>query len=328
MSYKSAFSQLKEAAMGLWQKTMIACARSAGLTKFMQDSGLFTGMSRRFVGGRTALEAVECAVRLQQDGISSSLFFLGEYVDDPALVEVNVAAALEMIPLLAEAGLDVQFSVDPTQIGWMISPEVCHDNLLRIGRTLKEQAHTPRSVLMLDMEDASVTEPTLEMHRLLRSENIPAAVTLQAYQHRSEDDLKALIAAGATVRLVKGAFAEPASIALTKGDDIDAAFLRFAEMLLSEEAVERGAFPVFGTHDHTMIEAVAGNAEKHGLGPEAYEIEMLYGVRDAYQRELVQEGVKLRLYLPFGKDWWPYSVRRIGENPKNALFVLRALGGR
>lgn len=312
--------------MGLWQKAMIACARSATLTKCMQGSGLFDGLSRRFVGGETAGRAVQCARELKARGITSSLFYLGEYVDDAELVEVNVAAALEIIPLLAEAGLDVQFSVDPTQIGWMISPQACRENLRRIGNILKEHANTQRSVLMLDMEDASVTEPTLEMHRMLQSEDIPAAVTLQAYLHRSEADLLALIKAGATVRLVKGAFAEPSSIALTKRADIDAAYLRFAEMLLSDEARSNGAFPVFGTHDHAMIDAVGRMAQERGLGPEAYEVEMLYGVRDAYQRELVKRGVQLRVYLPFGKDWWPYSVRRIGENPRNALFVLRAFG--
>jgi proline dehydrogenase len=233
---------------------------------------------------------------------------------------------------LGAAGLDVHLSVDPTQAGAMRSWDECRANVRTLARTVAD--NTPderdpvrRDVLMIDMEDSSVTEPTLELYRALRREGLPVAVTVQAYLHRTPDDLDSLVRDGAMVRLVKGAFAEPPGLAFTSRRERDDAYRRSLATLLSPEARERGVRPVFGTHDDRMVDLAAHVAGANGWKPGEWEVEMLLGVRPDYQRELVDRGVRLRLYLPFGRDWWPYSIRRVGEKPGNALFVLRTLLG-
>ena len=318
--------------MLLWQKMMIGLARSEGMTRRMQGSARMDRFSRRYVGGRDAAGGLARAVELRADGVDASLFYLGEYVEDLAEIRATLAALGEAAAGLGRAGLDVHVSVDPTQVGAVRSWDDCRDNVLSLARVVAE--NTPadrdparRDVLMLDMEDSSVTEPTLELYRLLRAEGLPAAVTVQAYLHRTPADLDTLVRAGAMVRLVKGAFAEASAVAFTSRRERDDAYRRCLATLLSPRAREQGVRPVFGTHDDRMIDLAAHVAAANGWRPGEWEVEMLLGVRPDYQRELVGRGVRLRLYLPFGRDWWPYSIRRVGENPKNAFFVLRSLLG-
>ncbi len=179
---------------------------------------------------------------------------------------------------------------------------------------------------MLDMEDFSVVQKTLDLRARMAEAGYPAGITIQAYLHRSEQDVRGLIEDGAVaIRLVKGAFSESRDRAWTSRADINREFLRRATELLSAQAKERGVYPVFATHNDEMIAAVIGLAERNRRTKDEYEFEMLLGVRAPRQRELVAEGYRLRLYLPFGTDWWPYTVRRIGENPANLRFVVNAL---
>jgi len=165
----------------------------------------------------------------------------------------------------------------------------------------------------------------VDLHQALRAASLPAGLTFQAYRHRTESDLKGAIRTGGAVRLVKGAFAEGKSIAFTHRREIDENFLRLAGMMLSEEARENGFYPIFGTHDDRIIDRIIRMAHRRGWPADAYEFEMLYGVRCRYQEQLVRSGAKLRLYLPFGTDWRPYAVRRVGECPQNAAFLIRSL---
>jgi len=322
--------------MLLWQKAMIGLARNPGVTRRMQGSPRMDRFARRYVGGLDAAGGLARALELRAAGIDASLFYLGEYVEDPAEIRATMDALTEAAAGLGRAGLDVHVSVDPTQAGAMRSWDDCRANVLALARAVADSALAPdsgdggparRDVLMLDMEDSSVTEPTLELHRVLRAEGLPAAVTVQAYLRRTPDDLDGLVRDGAMVRLVKGAFAEPAALAFTSRRERDDAYRCCMATLLSPEARERGVRPVFGTHDDRMIDLAAHMAKANGWLPGEWEVEMLLGVRPDYQRELVGRGVRLRLYLPFGRDWWPYSIRRVGENPRNALFVLRSLLG-
>ena len=178
---------------------------------------------------------------------------------------------------------------------------------------------------MLDMEDSSVTEATIRLYSDLKKASLPAAVTLQAYLYRTADDLETIIKNGGAVRLVKGAFAERKEIAFTKDTEIDRNFMKLARSMLSYEARENGFYPVFGTHDDNLIARIIEVANDNGWEKEEYEFEMLYGVRTKLQQKLVRDGIKLRLYLPFGMDWWPYAVRRVGESPKNVKFLVRSL---
>jgi proline dehydrogenase len=281
--------------------------------------------SRLFVGGDDGGSAVERAATLQRRGVSASLFFLGEYVRDPELVRRNAAELAKIGPELALAGLDVHLSVDPTQVGAMISWDLCRENVQTLAEAVAKLPGAGRNVVMIDMEDSSVTDRTLALHHALRSAGLPVAVTVQSCLHRTGDDLRRLVADGAMVRLVKGAFAEGPAAAVQGRAARDAAYRAAVETLFSPEARERGVYPVLGTHDHAMIGHGADLAVKNGWTRDQWEVEMLLGVRPGYQRALVEQGLALRLYLPFGENWWPYAVRRVGERPANAWFVLRSV---
>jgi proline dehydrogenase len=313
--------------MRTWQRAMIALARSRGVTRAMHRSRLMRRLSRQFVGGASAAEAVQRAGRLRDEGLASSLFFLGEYEDSAERVEQTVQQLLAAAAAMAAANLDVHISVDPTQVGSLISWQHCRENLTRLGEAVRRAGSGRRKTLMLDMEDSGVTEQTLEAFEALRSKDLPVALVIQAYLRRSKDDVTRLAQSGAMVRLVKGAFAEEARVAFTRRSEIDESYLALAEILLSRDSRARGVYPVFGTHDARMISQAARTADANGWRPDEWEIEMLLGVRPDLQRELVAAGRAVRLYLPFGESWWPYSIRRVGENARNLAFVLRAIRG-
>ena len=315
--------------MRLWQQSMIFLARNESVKNFMQSRRALSELSMRFVGGKTVSEAVGKARLLKSQGLTSSLFYLGEYVEDLTIIEQTVSELKSIIKCLSDAKLDIHVSVDSTQIGYQIDHEICSNNasdLAReIGTVISNTNHSTRNFLMLDMEDSSVTQATLDLYNKLKSESLPVAITLQAYLYRTQKDLTNVIQSGGSVRLVKGAFAEGKQIAFTNRDDIDANFLKLADMMLSDEAHNTGFYPVFGTHDDQMIDKIIEIADRRNWNKNEYEFEMLFGVRDEYQKKLVQDGEQLRLYLPFGTDWWPYAVRRVGESLKNAKFLFRSL---
>jgi proline dehydrogenase len=178
---------------------------------------------------------------------------------------------------------------------------------------------------MVDMEDSSNVDFTLNIYNKLRNESVPAAVTLQAYLYRTVKDLETILQNDGAVRLVKGAFTESKKIAFNSRKLIDENYLRLAEMMLSEDARLKGFYPVFGTHDYKIIARIIEMAKKNGWGKGSYEFELLYGVRIDLQNELIKKGESLRLYLPFGIDWWPYAIRRVGESSKNVRFLLKVL---
>jgi proline dehydrogenase len=310
--------------MKLWQSLMIALARSPRVTRWMQANRATAGLARRFVGGLDAEQAIGTARRLRQAGFRASLYYLGEYVADPAQIGETVRQKKLAIMLLKDAGLQVHVSVDPTQIGYGYDDALGERNAIEIGRSI-QQSSGEEPVLMLDMEDAGYVTRTLELRDRLAAEGIPVAQTLQAYLKRTGDDLAHIIASGGRVRLVKGAFADPASHAFQSRTAIDENYLALARNMLSADAKARGFRPVFGTHDDALIAEIRMLAEKGGWQPGRYEFEVLYGVRTELQRLLHEAGEQVRLYLPFGRDWWPYAVRRVGESPRNAALLARAL---
>lgn len=315
--------------MNLWQRAMIRLARSGRAKRVMGRLAAATPLERRFIGGESAAAAVATARRLREEhGISSSLFYLGEYVSDPVRVERNVQAALEAMGALATAGLDVHVSVDPTAIGQMSSPDLCGRNAERLARAVRDSGAAGRGFLMLDMEDLSLVDPTLALHARLLAQRLPAAVTLQARLRRTEADLSALLGTARAIRLVKGAFPLGPAHDHQGGEAIGRSYMTLAESMLSVRARRSGFYPVFATHDDVLARRIAVAADANGWRPGEYEFEMLYGVRPEWQRALRSQGHAVRVYLPFGDDWWPYAVRRVGENPRNVLLLARALLGR
>jgi proline dehydrogenase len=307
-----------------WQETMIMLARSRRVRGFMQSNPVTARLSRQFVGGSNAEAAIQTALELKRRNLRASLFYLGEYVNRPEIVEENVNQKIAIARKLGENGLDVHVSIDPTQIGYVISDELGEGNASRIGQVIAEQPRTGVNLLMLDMEDYACCQKTLELHARLKQAGIPVAIAIQAYLYRTEEDIRQLVRQGAAVRLVKGAFAEPKDRAWRRKKDIDRNYIRMAELLLSPEARAKGVYPIFGTHDDRIIDAIRPLAARNSWGTAEYEFEMLLGVRPSYQEQLVSEGHRVRLYLPFGTEWWPYSIRRVGENAANAKFFFEA----
>ena len=317
--------------MGIWQNAMVGLARSARVKRLMQDWAPTSALSGRFVGGRTLAEAVATANDLDTDhGIATSLFYLGEYVEDLGLVEETVAAKIAAAEALAEAALDIHVSVDPSQIGFELDRHLGRVHAFAIGAAVREVEPAPgrRAMLMLDMEDADYVQPTLDLHAALAAEGVPAAVTLQAYLHRTAEDLRSLVDTGTAVRLVKGAFPIDKRIGFPYQAAIRRNYLDLAGRMLAEEARESGFYPIFATHNHRLIDAILEQAKARGWPAGSYEFEMLYGVRPALQRDLAKRGERVRVYLPFGRDWWPYAVRRVGETPRNGWLLARALVSR
>lgn len=247
-------------------------------------------------------------------------------MDTPDLVAENLVAKIEVAGLLGRAGLDVHVSVDPTQIGHSIDPDLTCRNVLAIGEAVAAAADGRPGVhvLMLDMEDAGVTDATIALHERLRRAHLPAALTLQAYRRRTAADLAPLVAGGATVRLVKGAFAAGPDIAFTKRAEIKANYRILIATMLSRSARDAGFYPVIATHDTALHDYARSEATRNGWRPGEYEFEMLLGVRSDVAMALAAAGERVRLYVPFGRDWWPYAVRRIGENPANAMLLARS----
>jgi proline dehydrogenase len=317
--------------MRLWQRSMIALARNESLKRFMQSRAAMSGLATRFVGGRDVTEAAATNLSLRSKGYNASLYYLGEYVEDVSVIKRSVSELLAITGKLAELKLETHISVDPTQIGYQISEEMCRDNARLIAREIKRvgtgAAAPSADLLMLDMEDSSVTTATIALYELLRRESLPTAVTLQAYLFRSQADLKRIVQSGGAVRLVKGAFAENDDIAFTRRSEIDRNYLRLARLMLSAEARSTTFYPAFATHDAGLIDEIVNIASREGWKQGEYEFEMLFGVRRDLQEKLVQRGQRLRLYIPFGRDWWPYAVRRVGESLRNAKFLLRAVAG-
>jgi proline dehydrogenase len=304
--------------MRLWQRSMIALARNEPLKRFMQSHAAMSALATRFVGGGDVAQAAEATLSLRSKGYTASLYYLGEYVKDVSVIRRSVTELLAITGKLAELKLKTHICVDPTQIGYQVNEEMCRDNARTIAHEIKRvrtgAAATSGNLLMLDMEDSSVTTATITLYELLRRESLPAAVTLQAYLFRSERDLKKVVESGGAVRLVKGAFAENADIAFTRRSDIDRTYLRLATVMLSAEARTTGFYPAFATHDAAAIDKIVETASRGGWKQGEYEFEMLYGVRRDLQEKLIESGERVRLYIPFGRDWWPYAVRRVGES--------------
>lgn len=312
-----------------WQSTMIGLARSPRLTHLMQTSRAGTQLARRYVGGSDAPAAVRTAEALMEAGLRSSLFYLGEYVNTRELMTENVLAKLEAVLTLQPTALDMHISVDPTQLGHSIDPRLSREHTLRIAQAVADACRGRDGIhcVMLDMEDHTLLEPTIALHDELRSHGLPAALTLQAYLRRTESDMAAQVRQGSRVRLVKGAFAAGSDRAFTMPTDIKDNYRRLVRLMFGRDARATGFYPIVATHDDRLHAFAIQTARANGWKPGEYEFEMLLGARPDVSQTLASQGERVRLYVPFGRDWWPYAVRRIGENPRNAALLMRSLLG-
>ena len=296
-----------------------ALSRSARLKRLASRYGLATGDSfaRRFIAGETIEAAIEAARRLQSQGLLLTLDYLGESVRTLDEAASATREYLRLMDVIVAAGIERNLSLKLTQLGIDVDRATCVDNLRRI----LEPAGRHGFYVRIDMENSRYTERTLQIFETLWEQQYRnIGVALQAYLHRTEQDVRRMNELGARVRLVKGAYKEPAAAALQQKVDVNAAFLRFSRVLL-----DHGTYPAIGTHDETLIEEVCAYAAERRIPLDRFEFQLLYGIRRDLQAALVSASYRVRVYVPFGREWFPYFMRRLGERPANLSFVLRAL---
>ncbi len=296
-----------------------ALARSQTLKRLASRYGLASpnGFARRFIAGETIGEAIAAARDVEARGMLFTLDYLGESVTS---MEEAAAATREygaILPAIVEAGIGRNLSLKLTQLGLDIDRATAVDNLRRI----LDQATRHEFFVRIDMENSPYTQATLDVFETLWQQGYRnVGVALQSYLRRSEADLRRLIDLGARVRLVKGAYREPPAIAFQHKAEVDANLVR-----LMRVALDAAHYPAIATHDLAIIEETNRYARERGIGAERYEFQMLYGIRRDLQASLVAGGSRMRVYVPFGRQWFPYYMRRLAERPANVGFVLRSL---
>ena len=278
-----------------------------------------TSFARRFIAGESVPEAIGAARAVEVRGLLMTLDHLGENIGNLAEADAATRAYLALLQSIMQAGVSRNISLKVTQLGLDVDKACATDNL----RKILERAEPADFFVRLDMESSHYTEVTLEIFETLWQQGKRGlGVVLQAALHRSEQDLHRISALGGRIRLVKGAYTEPAGIAYQKKADVDAAFARMMKVLITN-----GHYPAIATHDDAMIELTRRWAADRGVTPDRFEFQMLYGVRRDLQAMLVKAGYRVRVYIPFGRQWFPYFMRRLGERPANVGFVVRSLIG-
>lgn len=274
-------------------------------------------MSSRFVAGMSIEDALSAAQSLQDHGISSTLDSLGENVSTPEQARHSADIYHRLLDAIAERKLEANVSVKLTQMGM----DLGHELASGIVSDLVDHAVGVNSFVRVDMEGSEYTQATIDMVRALHAK--PAnrghvGIVIQAYLYRSAGDIAALTAEGIRIRLCKGAYKEPSNVAFPDKSEVDANFVRLTHSLLTS-----GIFHGIATHDEAMVAATKRFVQEHRIAKSSFEFQMLYGVRRDLQRALVAEGYKVRVYVPFGEEWYPYFMRRLAERPANVLFIAK-----
>jgi len=301
---------------GTLRKGILAAARSKRIGGFASKHGMRLGADR-FVAGETFDEAAEVLAGLNAQGLHANTTLLGEDVLSAAEAQAVADAYVAILDGIAERNLRVNVALKLTHLGLLLDEELAYGHVRRLVRHAAERG----GFIRLDMEHSGLVDQTLGTYRRLRGEGLDAVGTvLQSYLYRTPADLQELLPLQPNLRIVKGAYLEPADVAYPRKTDVDAAYARLVESLFSA-----GAYVAIATHDEKLIEGAIELAEQRGIGRDRFEFQMLYGVRSALQLELVARGYKVLVATPFGPQWYPYLMRRLAERPANVLFVARNL---
>jgi proline dehydrogenase len=275
-----------------------------------------TFLASRFVAGDTADDAVDAVAQLNSEGLKATLDFLGEDCESPAQAEAATLEYLSALDAIQKNGLDCNVSLKLTQFGLTIDPELAEANLRRVV----ERAAQHDNFVRIDMESTRDTQVTLDIFKRVFKDHKNVGIVIQAYLKRSEADIKELNELGARVRLCKGAYAEPPELAFKEKELVNKNFDDLAESLLNG-----GTYPGIATHDEERIQGAIRFARERKIAGDAFEFQMLYGLRPQRWRELVAEGFNMRVYVPYGTHWLPYFTRRLRERKENVMFVLKSL---
>ena len=300
----------------LTRSALIYLSRQEGLKDFAARFALFKKLTTRFIAGETTDEAVAAIRAINAAGCSASFDHLNESVSNVAATEDEVSEYLHLLELIDQTGIDSNVSIKLTQFGLEIDPELAYRNARRIVEEAKRRGNFVR----VDMEGSNVTQITIDIFKRLRSEFElnDVGIVLQSYLYRTAEDARDLLKIPARIRLCKGAYDEPAEVAYPEKKDVDANYVRIMQMLLSS-----GTYHGIATHDPRMIDATIDFAQREGIAKNAFEFQMLYGIRRDLQEQLARDGWGMRVYVPYGKHWYPYFMRRLAERPANIWFVLK-----
>ena len=296
------------------RSTLLQLAASPGFAHWVTSNPHTRGMARRFVAGETLDEAIMAARACNSLGMYASLDYLGENVSTTTDAQRARDAYLQIFDRIAEERLHANVSCKLTQLGLDLSTEFCEGLLF----SLVERAAGYENFLRVDMESSQYTQRTIDIVKRVRTRNPAVGTVIQSYLYRSEKDVQNLLTVGCRIRLCKGAYKENIDVAFARKKDVDGNFVRLMKMLLPS-----GFFHGIATHDPHMIAETIRFAASRGISKDDFEFQMLYGVRTDLQRKLVKHGYRLRIYIPYGRDWFPYFMRRLAERPANLGFFLR-----
>lgn len=277
--------------------------------------------ARRFVAGETLDEAVAAARQLNEKGMMVSLDHLGESVFNKEAALSATEDYLVLLDAIQTHKLDANVSIKLTQLGLDIDESLCIDNMRRI----LAKASEIQTTVNIDMEGSAYTEATLRIFRQLHQEFQNVGTVIQSYLYRSEADMQQLAQAGAAIRLCKGAYKEPPDIAFPEKADVDASYIKLMQHYLSNDSRQRKSYLKVATHDPKIIQATIDYVQTNAVKPSEFEFQMLYGIRPQTQLELVEKGYRMRIYVPYGTEWYPYFMRRLAERPANIWFILKNL---
>ncbi len=301
--------------MALLRSTFLSLSQNRPLRRFSEASAAGRRVSSRFVAGLEIEDVLRATAALNRDGLQVTLDSLGENVHTPEEAQSSAAVYHQLLDAIEGRKLDANVSVKLTQMGMELSLGLAE----QIVGSLTAHARQVSTFLRVDMEGSAYTQATLDLVcRLHRQYPGSIGVVIQAYLRRSADDIAMLVREGIRVRLCKGAYREPADLAFPAKADVDASFLRLTGMLLGS-----GVYHGIATHDPHMIAGAQRIAAGRGISRDSFEFQMLYGVRRDLQKQLVEQGYRVRVYVPFGREWYPYFMRRLAERPANVLFLAR-----
>jgi len=295
---------------------LLRLSENKRVAPFIMHNGVSRRVARRFVAGETLDDAIAAAAEVNRAFQLASLDLLGENVSDEAGARSAAAGYRAMFDRIAQERLDANVSLKLTQLGLDLSEELCQELL----EGIVAHASALGNFVRIDMEGSQYTQRTVEITRRVRAEYSAVGTVMQAYLYRAEQDVKDLLEAGCRMRLCKGAYKEPADVAFPKKSDVDANYVKLMKLLLPS-----GIYHGIATHDPAMIQATKDFARDNSISSDKFEFQMLYGIRTDLQKQLVREGFRVRVYIPFGTDWFPYFMRRLAERPANVMFFLRNL---
>jgi proline dehydrogenase len=309
--------------MSLLRSSLLKASKSVWLREHAPRYGFFRRTSQRFLPGENAEDALAAARQLAGNGVGAILTRLGENINDRSEAEAVTQHYLGVLERIRSKGPPAEISVKLTQLGLDFDAELCFANVVKLIE------HMPAGkMLWIDMEQGAYADATLELYLRARETSSNVGVCVQAYLYRTEKDVERLIAAGGTVRLVKGAYNEPAEIAFPKKKDVDDNFFHLAQMLVGSSAVQANVRAAIGTHDLGLIARLREWATTQGIAKDRLEFQMLYGIQRAEQVRLAREGYRSSVLINYGSHWFPWFMRRMAERPANVLFLARNIFSR